>query len=318
MALDHLQSSKAVALGTGPRASKKLDYIRRTGDYARKLDAQNVVAWEGNIPPQFSGIDEFLTGAEYHERKNGTVYREVEFALPEELDPSEQVALAEDIVSQFTERNLEGVILITPYAAAVHNCGGKNPHVHLVRAERHMISGADYSAKDQAGFFKRQNKKAPEKGGLFKLENTSAFRRSVLAWERQTFETISNDHLERAGRSERVDMRSYADRGLDLAPQRHEGPKARAVFKKTGKKSQTMEYNDIVAQRNQAVIEHQRALQQQQPTDTLKTAYDAITADFERLKGVMSDAQKKALERDSGQNKPHSVPARKRGRDFEP
>jgi hypothetical protein len=230
MALDHLQSSKAVALGDGPRASKKLDYIRRTGDYARKQDAKNVIAWEGNIPSQFSCIDEFLTCAEWHERKNGTIYREVEFALPEELTPSEQVRLAQDIVSQFTERDLDGVtFLITPYAAAIHNRGGKNPHVHLVRAERHMIRGADYSDKDQAAFFKRQNTKTHEKGGLFKLENTSGFRRTVLAWERQTFENISNDHLEQAGRSERVDMRSYAARGLDIVPQKHTGHQVGSV-----------------------------------------------------------------------------------------
>ncbi len=320
MPLPHLHSSPAVALGSGPRASKKLNYIRRTGEYSGKPDAKNVVEWSGNVPGQFADIDEFLLCAEHHERKEGTVYREIEFALPEELDLQQQIDLARDIVRQFTERDLDGVTLITPYTAAIHNHGGKNPHVHLVRAERHMISGADYSAKDQAGFFKRQNKKSPEKGGLFKLENTRKFRKEVLAWERQTFEEMTNSHLEFAGRDERVDMRSYADQGLNIIPQIHEGPTSRAVFKRTGKKSRAMEYNEIVREYKDLVLEHKKALQDVESSaedisDKLKNAQRDILGDFEKLKEIMPDIQEKAPERDSETNQ---AQRRQPRRDFEP
>jgi len=259
MALDHLHSSQAVALGTGPRASRKLDYIRRSGEYSYKPDASNTVTWEGNVPSQFDGIDDFLLHAEFHERKNGTIYREVEFALPIELDPEQRIALAQDIVNQFTDREVDngGPKILTPYAAAIHNLEGDNPHVHLVRAERHIMPGVSYSPKDKAGFFKRQNKKNPEKGGLFKLENTNKFRKDVLGWERQTFESITNSHLEAMGLDVRIDMRSYKERGLDRVAQVHESPKARAVFKRTGKKSEKMKFNDLVRERNQLMSEYE-------------------------------------------------------------
>lgn len=259
MALEHLESSQAVALGTGPRASKKLNYIRRSGEYSYKDDAPDTVSWEGNIPSQFDGIDDFLLHAEFHERKNGTIYREVEFALPIELNREQRIQLAKDIVNRFTDRCLDDnkTQILTPYAAAIHNLEGDNPHVHLVRAERHVQLQVNYQYPDKAGFFKRQNKKAPEKGGLFKLENTAKFRKEALLWERQHFELITNSHFEAAGLDVRIDMRSYKDRGLDKIPQIHEGAAARAIEKRTGRKSKRGEFNQLVRERNEAVSRYQ-------------------------------------------------------------
>lgn len=40
---------------------------------------------------------------------------------------------------------------------------------------------------------------------------------------RRKWQDIANDHLERAGSSERIDCRSYQAQGIDLAPGKHRG-----------------------------------------------------------------------------------------------
>ena len=53
----------------------------------------------------------------------------------------------------------------------------------------------------------------------------------LTAW-REAWADVSNRYLERAGREERIDHRSYADRGLTEQPTIHEGVSARAMEKK--------------------------------------------------------------------------------------
>lgn len=53
----------------------------------------------------------------------------------------------------------------------------------------------------------------------------------LVLW-RKTWAEVSNRYLERAGRAERIDHRSHAERGLDEQPTVHEGVEARAMGKK--------------------------------------------------------------------------------------
>ncbi|WP_010189232.1 MobA/MobL family protein, partial [Sphingomonas sp. PAMC 26605] len=99
--------------------------------------------------------------------------------------------------------------------------GGEQPHVHLMFSER-QVDGIE-RGPDQ--YFKRANSKAPERGGAKKGYGPRAGERLSRAERaedlkalRGRWEGMANDHLARAGREERIDMRSYADRGLDIAP----------------------------------------------------------------------------------------------------
>lgn len=322
MPVPHLHSSQAVAVGEGPRASKKLDYIRREGEYSYKPDSGNIVFWEGNIPDQFNDIDDFLLHAEFHERKNGTIYREIEFALPRELDPQQRIELANEIVQRFTDRQVDngGPKILTPFAAAIHNLEGGNPHVHLIRAERHITPEAHHSPKDKAGFFKRRNKKSPEKGGLIKLENTSKFRKEALKWERQEFEFITNNHLRAIGHDGDLDMRSYKDQGKNLIPQIHESPKERAVHKRTGKKSERMKFNDLVRERNELLRDYEAFKENANVwiDHDGPEAIDSIRRHFDIFLDSAPDEMKKELQSDFKANYGHfpkTTP--KKGGDFE-
>ena len=145
----------------------------------------------------------YWEAADEHERANGTLYREVQFALPRELNPEQRRELAVGFAERLTApENL-------PYTLALHRGGGENPHAHLMISER-MNDGL---ARTPETWCKRANSKNPESGGARKTRSLQGKR-----WLRQTrkgWEAAANRALARAGRPERIDCRSLADRRDD-------------------------------------------------------------------------------------------------------
>lgn len=112
----------------------------------------------------------YWDAADRHERANGRVYREVQFALPKELSENGQRALA----SRFAQ-DLTGAERL-PYTLSVHRGGGRNPHAHLVISER-VNDGIERPA---AQWFKRHNAQDPAAGGTRK--SRAAPRAGRRAW----------------------------------------------------------------------------------------------------------------------------------------
>ena len=168
--------------------------------------------------------------ADEHERANGSLFREIQFALPRELNEQERRELA----SGFARRLTEGERL--PYTLAIHRGGpdGENPHAHLMVSER----GLDGHERSPEQWFRRYNRKAPEKGGAKK--SRTMMSREWVKDTREAWERAANEALERAGREERVDHRSLAslrdeaersgdlERAAELSrePNVHLGPEA--------------------------------------------------------------------------------------------
>ena len=105
--------------------------------------------------------------------------------------------------------------------------GGEQPHVHLMFSERQR----DGIERDPEQYFRRYNAKAPEKGGARKGYGpsagqtlTKAERAAELKELRGRWEAMCNAHLERAGVEQRIDMRSHAERGTGLEPERKQLP----------------------------------------------------------------------------------------------
>ena len=183
------------------------------------------MAWPAAVLPCF--ISRFLYrphAADVFERVNGTTYREMEIALPRELDPTQRAELVRAFVRQeIGEHHAYQWAIHTPNAAD----GGEQPHVHLMFSER-QCDGID---RDPDQYFKRYNAKAPEKGGARKGYGpsagktlTAAERAAELKALRERWQVLCNEHLEMAGHGQRIDMRSYAERGIKLAPERKQLP----------------------------------------------------------------------------------------------
>ena len=126
MAVYHLKVGFGSRSG-GQSASAKNDYIERDGRYADDGDEREHVehghmpAWAEDDPRAY------WQAADEHERANGRLYSEVQFALPRELDAGGRRELAGAFAEQVCSRER------LPYTLALHRGGqdGGNPHAHL-------------------------------------------------------------------------------------------------------------------------------------------------------------------------------------------
>ena len=200
MAVFHLKAGFGSRAG-GQSARAKSDYIEREGRYEQNREELEHKE-HGNMP-EWAEDDPgaYWEAADEHERANGRLYSEVQFALPKELNEDER----REAASRFAERLTGGERL--PYTLAIHRGGtnGENPHAHLMFSER----GNDGIERSGEQWFKRHNAKAPEKGGARKSRAAKAG--DWLEKTRKAWEQTANRALERAGRAERIDGRSLAD-----------------------------------------------------------------------------------------------------------
>ena len=93
---------------------------------------------------------------------------------------------------------------------------------------------------------------------------------------RKAWEAAVNQALEKAGRSERVDCRSFEERGIDEQPTIHEGPPARAIEAQGGF-SERCEMNRVIRADNKELR--------------------SLKAEIERLKQAIRDAAQKVVEK---------------------
>ena len=259
MAVYHLK------VGFGSRASgqsarAKNEYIEREGRYAADSEEREHVehghmpAWAQDDPHAY------WQAADAHERANGRLYSEVQFALPRELDASGRRALA----GAFAERVCGGERL--PYTLALHKGEAEtpdkpdNPHAHLMFSER----GNDGIARSEEQWFKRHNPTAPARGGARKSRAAKAG--DWLDKTRQAWEQTANRALAQAGRAERIDGRSLPDRRdaahregdleraaeLSREPNVHRGPGQ--YLKDRGRASATVAQAKAVEQRTATAL----------------------------------------------------------------
>lgn len=214
-------------VGKAGKACSHAAYIVREGKYANRLEqGEKLEATEaGNMPTWAqSNPSIFWQSADVYERKNGTTYREMEIALPRELNPSQRATLVREFVHQeIGDRHAYQWVIHTPTAVD----GKEQPHVHLMFSERQR----DNIERDPEQYFKRYNAKTPERGGARKGYGPSAGQTLTKAERivelkelRGRWETLCNTYLEKVGVEQRIDMRSHADRGTGIEPERKQLP----------------------------------------------------------------------------------------------
>lgn len=190
----------------------KHDYIMRLERFAERHDGDLAFGESGNMPSWAADVPrKFWVEADAHERANGTLYHEVEFALPRELTFDQQISAAREAARMICGDQ-------HPYSWGLHEKDG-NPHVHLMFSGR-MLDGID---RDADQFFKRHNAKNPERGGCRKESSGDARGPEWVKQVRTDWQDIANRHLAAAGLNDRIDHRSHKARGLDEAPGIHLG-----------------------------------------------------------------------------------------------
>jgi hypothetical protein len=162
LALYHL-TAKTGTRASGASALAKAQYIQREDRYERVPD-RVVYATSRNLPSFAAGnATAYWAATDAYERANARLFKEVEFALPIELEPRQRQALADS----FAEQLVAGERL--PYTLAIHEGRGHNPHCHVLLSER-VNDGVE---RDASHWFRRWNADDPGRGGARKTETSN-------------------------------------------------------------------------------------------------------------------------------------------------
>ncbi|MBB6600297.1 MobA/MobL family protein [Luteimonas sp. MC1825] len=213
MATFHFQ----IKSGRKGTASDHASYIARKGFHSKRGDL--VYASHGNLPDWTGDDPDVLWRAvDRYDRKNAAAYREAIVALPGELTPKQNEALAVEVVEKLTPGK--------PYQVAIHAPlssleGVSNRHLHLMTCDR-MDDGIERPAER---FFSRHNATRPEQGGRRKSgggRNRMQLRDELIAVRKEVADTI-NRHLELHGHAVRVDHRTLKAQGVARTAERHLG-----------------------------------------------------------------------------------------------
>jgi hypothetical protein len=226
VAIYHL-SVKTVSRSAGRSATAAAAYRagvkitdERTGeihDYTRKggVESADIVLPDG-APEWAADRVALWNAAEQAEtRKNSTVAREFEIALPEELSPAERRLLALDLAREIVERH--GCAADVAIHAPGKNGDNRNHHAHILLSTRRLGPG---------GFTEKTRELDDKKSGP----------EIVTEW-RERWAALTNERLQERGIDARVDHRSLEAQGIDRVPTRHLGPAATGFERRTGEPS---------------------------------------------------------------------------------
>ena len=199
----------AVAAAAYRAASRLTAADGRVFDFRRK---QGVVAREIFVPedcPAIGRQDLWLLAERTEKRKNSTLAREMDMAIPVELSKVERFKLA----AQFCRW------LAQEYQVAVDCCMHRkdrndqeeNPHIHV------MFTTRRYSQEGTLGAKTRE------------LDDLKT-RKTHLLHIRERWANFCNEYLQFYGKI--IDHRSFKDQGIDTLPQIHVGSAATTMARR--------------------------------------------------------------------------------------
>lgn len=208
-------------IGKKGKAAAHAAYIAREGKYSGRDRYEDLEATASGNMPEWAAHNaaHFWTAADEHERVNGSVYREIEVALPREFTPSQRLELVQEFIEQeIGNKHAYQFAIHTPKAALEKD---DQPHAHIMYSER-IRDGIE---RDPEHYFKRYNAKNPGKGGAKKFsggKHKNELKAELLGL-RERWAELQNNHLEKYGYNDRVDHRSLKDQGIDREPEKHFG-----------------------------------------------------------------------------------------------
>jgi len=265
VALYHL-NAKTGTRANGQSACKKAHYLARLGQYARArvgsdrdkvlhVESGHMPLWACEAEGTYSELrsatcerywraaDDPLKG----ERINGRLFKEIEVALPRELNLEQRISLTRAFAKRICTLR-DGALLA--FTFALHAGKGTNPHAHLLVSER-VNDGIERSADR---WFKRAAAKGrpAEDGGAKKTDELKPA--DWLVATRELWAEMANNALEEAGSDARIDHRSHAARGLSDLPTEHVGwaagrPRQEALARNDQRRDLNHELRDLMAQR---------------------------------------------------------------------
>ena len=223
-------SVAASAYRSGEKIKNEYDGV--VHDFTRKGGiAHTEILLPQNAPKEFSDRGTLWNSVEKIEKsKNSQLAREIEVALPKELDREKQINLVRDYVKEnFVKAGMCADI-------ALHDKNDENPHAHILLTMRPLNEDKTWGAKSRKEYILDENgEKVKLKNGNYKTRkiNTVDWNEQDKAEEwRKTWADITNKYLEENSIQEKVDHRSYQRQGIEEIPTIHLGVSASQMEKK--------------------------------------------------------------------------------------
>jgi hypothetical protein len=215
MAIYHLSASiiarssgRSAVAAAAYRSGSRLEdrQLEKTHDYTprRGIERSFIVAPE-NAPAWVRDREELWNRAELAEkRKDARTAREINIALPHELTEEQRAALVRRFAQDAFVKH--GMVADVAIHRPDKHGDERNHHAHILLTTREL-DGENFAAKKQREWDREE---------------------TLERW-RELWAEYQNDALEEAGSSERVDHRSYEDRGVGRVPTHHLGYQASAM-----------------------------------------------------------------------------------------
>lgn len=192
------------------------DYTKKRGLVHSEIIApSDAPTWASNRAALWNATEAAET------RKNSTVAREFEIALPAELNAAQRKTLAQTFTRELVERHGFAADL------CIHDDHDRNQnhHAHILCTTR-VLTADGFTVKTRE-----------------LDEKTSG---TVDRW-RERWAELVNEALERHGHADRVDHRTLSAQGLERAPTQHLGAAAKGYERRTGQPSDKRQRHEHAA-----------------------------------------------------------------------
>lgn len=225
---------KSAVAASAYRSGEKIknEYDGIVHDFTRKGGiAHTEILLPQNAPQEFSDRGTLWNSVEKIEKsKNSQLAREIEIALPKELNREKQI----ELVREYVKENFVKVGMCADIA--LHDKNDGNPHAHILLTMRPLNEDKTWGAKSKKEYILDENgEKVKLKNGNYKTRkiNTVDWNEQDKAEEwRKTWADITNKYLEENSIQEKVDHRSYQRQGIEEIPTIHLGVSASQMEKK--------------------------------------------------------------------------------------
>lgn len=217
------QGRSAVAAAAYRSGQKLTNEWGITHDYTKKGGVvHSEILLPAHATPQFSNRSTLWNSVEKTEKsRNAQLAREIEIALPAEIDRHSQIRLVRKYV--------QGIFVSVGMCAdfSIHDKGDGNPHAHIMLTLRPLLGNGEWGAKCRKEYDLDGNgQRIQLPGGGFKNH-----RVNITDWNdpgkaeewRAQWARYANAMLEFRNLSQRVDHRSYLRQGVQKIPTVHMG-----------------------------------------------------------------------------------------------
>ena len=215
------------------RAGERLEdhYYGKIADYTAKSGVICAEILAPDYVPESFHNREFLWNAveEVEKHPKAQLAYSFDIALQNEFTIEENIGIAR----QFVMENFVAKGMIVDMAVHDPDKGGgiPNPHIHVMCPVRPMREDGTWGEKQKREYlFDAAGNPILDGKGKQKFNavpTTDWNRPEVLEQWRKTWADLVNEEFRKRGIKEQIDHRSYAEQGIDLIPQVHEGPHVR-------------------------------------------------------------------------------------------